>query len=123
MEDENNLFVLREWHRKALADLGLEAPTGRDALLAHARGLMEEFLHGRSSVVDLLSQLNELHEKTGETRLDPFVTLHFAWWNFDDADWGIESRNDIPIALRKNCTQFIEDHEAAQSNGFTLQLS
>lgn len=43
MQHESNLFVLRECHKKALADLGVAPPDAHEALSAHARGQMNSF--------------------------------------------------------------------------------
>ena len=115
MEDESNLFVLREWHNKALADLGVAPLEAQEALSAHARGLMEEFFAGRFTLGDLLQMLRDCYLDTGDPRLEPFHTLHGAWWDFEAADWGLSSRDEIPERVKRECESFIAIHQAEQA--------
>lgn len=115
MQHESNLFVLREWHKKALADLGVVPPEAQEALSAHARGLMEEFLAGRFSETELLQRLRDCFLNTGDTRLEPFHTLHCAWWDSEEADWGLSSRDEIPERVKRECESFIATHQAEQT--------
>jgi hypothetical protein len=43
MEDEVNVFVLREWLQKAILDLRVTLLDESDALAAYARSIMEDF--------------------------------------------------------------------------------
>lgn len=115
MEHESNLFVLQEWHRKALADLGVAPPDAQEALFAHARGLMEEFLAGRFTHAELLQMLRDRYLDTWEPKLEPFHTLHCAWWDHEEADWGLSSRDEIPERVKRECESFIATHQAEQA--------
>lgn len=112
MEDEVNLFVLREWLHKAMLDLGVKPLDDADALAAHARGIMEDFLTGYLTFKELLQKLCDLDFGIWDNRLEPFCELQYALYEFEYADWGMKSIKEIPERAKSECLAFIQKHQA-----------
>lgn len=99
--NENNLFELRQWHRRALQDLGYSGLSERELFLAHLRGYAEEFIDGKRDFKDITQHFHEVWMDTNDELLEAFVSLHYGYWDFDVidmSDMGISSFEDFPRA-------------------------
>jgi hypothetical protein len=117
--DEDNRFEIDHWHRMALKDLGYTDLTERASLLAHLRGYAEEFLAGRRDFKELNRHLAELNQNEDEELLEPFVSLHYGYWDFeyvDMSDMGITSLDDFPKACAEACTCLVQKIQAEQGD-------
>ena len=104
--DEDNLFELRQWHRRAVEDLGYGDLSARELFLAHLRGYAEEFIDGKRDFKDITQHFHEVYMDTKDELLETFNSLHYGYWNFDEidmSDMGISSLEDFPRA----CTDAI----------------
>ena len=118
--DEDNLFELRQWHRRVLRDLGFGEIDARGAFLAHLRGYAEEFLEGIRDFKDLNQHFNELSLDTDDPLLERFDTLHYGFWDFDYLDMsalGISKLEDFPNATNDACRALLTKVEAEQGVG------
>ena len=116
--DEDNRFEIDHWHRMALRDIGYSDLSERAAFLAHLRGYAEEFLDGRRDFKDIVRHFAELNRNEDEELLEPFVCLHYGYWDFeyvDMSDMGITSLDDFPGACVEACTSLINKIKAEQA--------
>ncbi len=114
LDQEGNLFVLREWHRKALKDLGRELPSEHDAFLCYLRGLAEEYLVGSKDFHETLEIFSDLYLDSRDPRLDPFYTLNLAWFHYDEANWGLGPKVGIPGLFRDRCSEMVRTLQALE---------
>lgn len=99
--DQDNLFELRQWHRRALRELGYSELTARELFLAHLRGYTEEFIDGKRGFKDITQHFHDLYIDTNDEILETFVSLHHGYWDFDMidmSDLGVSSLEDFPRA-------------------------
>jgi hypothetical protein len=116
--DEDNRFVVEHWHRLALRDLGYNDLNERAIFLAHLRGFAEEYLDGRRDFKDLDQHFADLNREEDEELLEPFVGLHYGYWDFeyvDMSDMGITSLDDFPKACTDACTALLNKIQEAES--------
>ena len=99
----------------ALRDLGYNDLNERAIFLAHLRGFAEEYLDGRRDFKDLDQHFAELNRKEDEVILEPFVGLHYGYWDFeyvDMSDMGITSLDDFPKACDQACADLLNKIQA-----------
>jgi hypothetical protein len=116
--DEDNRFEIDHWHRMALRDLGYSDLSERAALIAHLRGCAEELLAGRRDFKELNRHFAEINRNEDEELLEPFVSLHYGYWDFeyvDMSDMGITSLDDFPKACAEACTDLVNKIQAEQA--------
>lgn len=115
--DEDNLFELRQWHKRVLRDLGFGEIDARGSFLAHLRGYAEEYLEAKREFQDIDRHFHELRMDTGDELLEPFDTLHYGFWDFDEVDLselGISRMSDFPRATTEACRTLLAKIEAEQ---------
>ena len=115
--NEDNLFELRAWHKRALDDLGFANIDGRGSFIAHLRGYAEEFIEGKREFTDINQHFHELRWDTKDELLEPFDILHYGYWDFDYMDMsdvGVTSLEDFPRVTTEACHSLIAKIQAEQ---------
>ncbi|MEM7794349.1 MAG: hypothetical protein AAGE59_38020 [Cyanobacteria bacterium P01_F01_bin.86] len=107
---------VREYATRALKELGIKIPTGKDAISTCARVLMEEILANPDDMQDRLSILSELCIDTNYRKdIYDFYLLH---WAFDDLQasevqfyWDGANRDNIQEIVITRCREWLFEYE------------